>query len=438
MERKSGLFLSTVLIFTMLLFVGCGSAVSNFDNAYDTDETGMNNQAKDPLTESVVPKDTRFGENEPLSSDTDISADVSPTNTQTPETTDIELLIQQMTLREKIGQLFIIRPDSLNMTQSSEHSVIGVTTLTDSMIDALSDYPVGGVAMFGKNIENEEQLTDFIEALQNTSKLKLFMAIDEEGGSVARLANHSAFDLPCYESAAAVGDSGISSDALEMGETIGAYLLRYGFNMNFAPVADVNTNPDNPVIGNRAFSSDATVAAHMANAMADGLQKQNIIPVFKHFPGHGDTAEDSHSGIAINHRSQEEMVSCEWLPYQTLTMKDCVMVGHIAVPNITDTLTPATMSADVVNAVLRQQLGFDGVVITDSLAMGAITDEYSSAEAAIQAIEAGCDILLDPQNFQEAFHGLLEAVETGTIREQRIDESLYRILMLKKEYGLLD
>ena len=432
MKKMISVFLLTIMTATMLL-VGCTPTVSdsNTDSVVETDkqsEASSQGTSESHLNETddiVQPEET----------DT-TSVDIKP------EVDEIESILQHMTIREKVGQLFIIRPDSLDISQTSEQvndsSADGVSALSEAMADMLKNYPVGGIVMFGKNIVNSEQLANFVESLQNTSDVPLFMAIDEEGGLVARLANHSAFDLPKYASAAAVGESMDSSDALSMGTTIGTYLYEYGFNMNFAPVADVNTNPDNPVIGSRAFSSDAGVAAEMAKAMADGLKQQHIIPVFKHFPGHGDTAEDSHSGIAISYKTKEEMESCEWLPYESLTSDDCVMVGHIATPNISGDLTPATMSYEMIHDILRLQLDFNGVVITDSLAMGAITNEYDSGEVAIKVIEAGCDILLGPENFQEAFEAVVNAVENGTIGEERINESVYRILLLKKEYGLLN
>lgn len=365
----------------------------------------------------------------------------SPTAEPTPAEDEIELVLRQMTLEEKIGQLFIIRPDALDFTQTPEQIkdpyAEGVTELTSAMADVLSKYPVGGIALFGKNISTAQQMTGFIGELQSASGIPLFVAVDEEGGRVARIANSSAFDVAKYDSAAAVGASGDTAAAMDMGATIGAYLRQYGFNLDFAPVADVYSNPDNTVIGDRAFSSDAGTAAKMAKAMAEGLKRQQIIPTFKHFPGHGDTAEDSHNGIAVNYKTKEEMESCEWLPYESLSSEECVMVGHIATPELTGDMTPATMSAEIVNGILRQQLGFDGVVITDALAMGAVTEGYTSAEAAVNAIEAGCDILLCPDDFKEAFEGVAEAVSSGTLSEERIDESVYRILLLKQTYGLL-
>lgn len=226
-------------------------------------------------------------------------------------------------------------------------------------------------------------------------------------------------------------------EAAEMGNVIGAYLRNYGFNMDFAPVADVNTNPDNPVIGTRAFSSDPEEAATLAVAMASGLNAQGITAVFKHFPGHGDTAEDSHSSIAVSYKSAEEMASCEWLAYRTLTDTDCVMVGHIATPEITGTLVPASLSHTLVTDILKGELGFEGPVITDSLSMGAITENYTPGEAAIAALEAGCDILLMPNGLAEAFEAVVSAVEDGTFPEETLDAIVTRILTFKQAQGLL-
>lgn len=353
----------------------------------------------------------------------------------------IEQILQQMTLREKIGQLFIIRPDELDLSKTTEQigdsDNEGVTELSSDMAEELKKYPVGGIVMFGKNISTPKQITEFIDELQNASNIPLFIAVDEEGGRVARLANNSNFNATKYKSASSVGESGDTEATKDMGVKIGTYLHQYGFNMDFAPVADVNSNPKNTVIGNRAFSSDADVVTKMSKAMAEGLKSQKVIPTFKHFPGHGDTAEDSHKGIAVSYKEKEEMEACEWLPYKNLSNDDCVMVGHIATPKITGNMTPASMSYGTVNDVLRKQLSFKGVVITDSLEMGAITNDYTSAEAAINAIEAGCDILLCPSNLEEAFEAVIEATKNGTISEERINESVYRILSLKQTYAIL-
>lgn len=355
--------------------------------------------------------------------------------TKPTETDPVQTLLQEMTLTEKVGQLFLICPESLDPAQPLTR---GVTELTEAMEQTLGDYPPGGVILFSQNLENPEQHLRFTGQLRGACFPGLFLAVDEEGGTVARLANHPAFSLPGYESAGAVGASGDPEQAFSMGQTIGEYLRRYGFNLDFAPVADVNTNPDNPVIGNRAFSDDAAQVARLAGAMAQGLEEQGIIPTFKHFPGHGDTAQDSHTGLAVNEKTRQALEECEWLPYQQLTALECVMVGHIAVPEVTGEDTPASLSYTLVTQILRQELGFQGVVITDSLRMQAITDSYDDGEAAVRAIEAGCDIVLMPNDYLAAFQAVVTAVEEGRLTQARLDESVLRILTLKQAYGLLD
>ena len=346
--------------------------------------------------------------------------------TEATEPDPILELMETMSLEEKVGQLFIIRPENIGVTTSA-------STMTATL---LTQYPVGGFILAKHNIQNETQITAFCAAMKQ-GRIPAFVATDEEGGLVSRFANHSAFNLPKYKSPGAVGESGNPEDALEMGNTIGQYLNRYGINMDFAPVADVNTNPNNPIIGTRAFSSDPQIAAIMSRAMAQGLQGNGVIPVYKHFPGHGDTAEDSHSKLAVSYKTLEELQTCEWLPYEDLGADACVMIAHVALPNVTGDMTPATMSYEIIQDYLRQMLGFTGVVMTDGMEMGAISNTYSSGEASIKVIEAGCDMILGPENFKEAYAAVLEAVETGRISMERLDESVYRILVLKQTYGLL-
>lgn len=359
---------------------------------------------------------------------------------QIKDDVSIKAMIEQMDLRQKVGQLFVVLPDSIDPSKTNEQVNNpwgeGTTGVTAPMESMLGNYPVGGIAFLRKNIDNEAQISNFIVSLQEASRIPLFMAVDEEGGRVARLANHKEFNLPKYESPGAIGKSKNPEDALNMGLTIGSYLKKYGFNVDFAPVADVNTNPNNPIIGTRAFSPNAEVAADMSYAMATGLKENNIIPVYKHFPGHGDTKEDSHLGLAVNHKTVDEMLVCEWLPYRKLTNLECVMMAHVAAPKVTGDLTPATMSSTIVN-ILRKQLNFNGIIITDALNMGAITEYYGSGPAAVTAFKAGCDILLVPYDFKEAFTSVLAAVESGEISEARLNESIYRILTLKKVYGII-
>ena len=204
--------------------------------------------------------------------------------------------------------------------------------------------------------------------------------------------------------------------------------------MDFAPVADVLTNVDNTVIGNRAFSSDAGVAAQMVSSAVTGLQETGVSACLKHFPGHGDTAGDSHTGAAQTDRTKEEMVAEEFLPFQSGIEAgvDMIMVGHITAPNLTDgDSLPASISEKIITGVLRNELGYQGIIITDAMNMGAITEYYKSDVAAIMALKAGADMVLMPENFEEAYQGVLDAVVDGTVSEERIDDSLRRIYRVK-------
>ena len=365
----------------------------------------------------------------------DLPEEPEATPQPTPRPDITSLTTADLTLEEKVGQLFIVRPDALDLTLPQETiddaKADGVTELTDAMRGTLQKYPVGGVCQFGKNIESPAQIKAFNAFLQEASDIPLFITVDEEVGAVARLANNDAFDLPQYTSAAAIAEFG-AGNVNFIGSTIGGYLHMYGFNMDFAPVADVNTNPDNPIIGTRAFSSDPAVAAECAVAMAKGLAGEGILPTFKHFPGHGDTAEDSHTGLAYSCRTVDELAACELLPFEAAAEAGphAVMVGHIVVPELTGD-TPATLSAAAIALVPDAE---NTLIVTDSLAMGAITDSYTPGEAAVLALQAGCDVLLMPNGLADAYDAVLAAVQDGTISEQRLDESVTKILRMKAQF----
>ena len=366
--------------------------------------------------------------------------ETTPAETEPPAVPAKEIL-NGMTLREKVGQLFLVRPDALEFSISFEDldnsRADGQSLLSDNMRENLRRYPVGGFIHFQKNIESPEQITDFNQELSASLPIPPFLATDEEGGLVARIANSPQFSVPKFQSAASVGERGPEASQ-EMGWIIGNYLREYGFNMDFAPVADVNTNPKNPVIGTRAFSDDPEQAALCARAMADGLRRNGIIPVFKHFPGHGDTAEDSHQQLAVSRKSKEELLSCEWIPFRQAEARECIMAGHIALPEVTGDMTPATFSREIITGCLKQELGYRGLIITDSLSMGAVLQHHDSAEAALLALEAGCDILLMPASLQEAFDGVLNAVKDGVFPEDQLNEIVLKILTAKIDYHIIN
>ena len=348
-----------------------------------------------------------------------------------------------MTLREKVGQLFIVRPDALDPAQTQDRiddaDAAGVTALTDAMRETLETYPVGGVVLFGKNIESPAQLAAFTADLQEAGRLPMFIAVDEEGGAVARLANSPALSLPQYESAAAVGAEGPAA-AREMARTIGGYLQGYGINLDFAPVADVNSNPDNPVIGTRAFSADPEMAAACVAAAVRGFSEAGVLCCLKHFPGHGDTAADSHDGAVTLDKTLEELRSCELRPFASgiAAGAPLVMVGHISAPSAVppeEANLPASLSPGLIDGLLRQELGFTGLVVTDSLAMKAITENFTPGEAAVRALQAGADLLLMPADLAEAFDAVTEAVETGAIPEAALNAKVARILAAKQSFA---
>lgn len=359
-----------------------------------------------------------------------------------PQADPVDELLAGMTLEEKVGQLFLIRPESLcvELTPQQVHDAadFGVTTWTEEMTERLAEYPAGGIVLFGKNLSNPDQLSAMMAQIEKAGEIPLMVGVDEEGGSVARLANSAGFDLPQFEQMAEIGARGDVEEARQLGGTIGAYLHQYGFALDFAPVADLWTNPQNSVIGSRSFGSDPALVSEMVLAVIDGLHEEGVLSCIKHFPGHGDTRGDSHDGYVLLERSWEELLERELIPFvDNLDNTDLVMVAHILLPQITGDGLPASLSAELITGRLRGELGYDGLVVTDSLAMRAITDQYTSAQAAVLAFEAGADLLLMPQDYTAAFDGVLDAVRRGEVDESRLDESVLRILRAKQKCDLL-
>ena len=346
-------------------------------------------------------------------------------------------VLGKMSLREKVGQLFIVRPEALAENSNAE-TAPATDRVDDAVISRIEEYPVGGIALFSRNITSAEQLPMFISDLQNSSKYPLFIAVDEEGGRVARIANSGYFDVASYKSMEDIGKSGDASKAEEVGRQIGLYLKELGFNLDFAPVADTNTNPQNIVIGDRSYGSDPALVARMVSAQLDGMHDSGIMGTLKHFPGHGDTKDDTHSGYVSIEKTWDELKECELVPFIAAFPKaDMVMVSHITAVNVTSDQLPTSMSETMITGKLRNELGYDGVIITDAMAMGAVADNYTSADAAVTAVKAGVDIVLMPQNLDEAFNGVMNAVTDGEISVKRLDESVMRILKLKARYKLI-
>ncbi len=365
---------------------------------------------------------------------TDSPAQPGPSSTPTrPERT-----LAAMTLEQKVAQLFCVTPEQL--TGASVATVSGPMTA-----DALARIPVGGLVYFSHNIVGDRQLRDMLAGADRLSRASgagvgAFLSVDEEGGPlVARVANSGLFDVPTFPNMSEIGATGDASRAAEVGSTIGGYLADIGFNLDFAPDADVLTNPDNPVIGPRSFGSDPQLVAQMVAAQVEAMLAVGVAPCVKHFPGHGDTMGDSHTGAVYTERSRDEIEACEFEPYRAAieAVVPMVMVGHIETPNFAADGLPASLSPIMMGDVLRGELGFDGIIISDSFSMGAITQRFMPDEAAVQFFAAGGDMLLMPADLTLAYNGALEAIGGGVLTEARIDESVMRILNVKDGLGLL-
>ena len=346
------------------------------------------------------------------------------------------LNIKKMSLREKVGQMFFVRPEALDTTihwtEYQDLPDYKLQQVNKTMRDVSKDYPVGGMILYAHNIVDETQLGEFIAEIRTLNGSPL-LAIDEEGGRIARIANNENFDVPKYESMAAIAESGDPSEAYKAAFTIGSYVKKYGFDIDYAPVADVNTNLENIVIGARAFSDDPETAAEFVVSYLNGLDSAGVIGTLKHFPGHGDVKTDTHSGYAETNKTWEEMLECEMIPFKAgiEAGAQMIMTAHIAAPKVTGDDLPATLSSVILQDKFRGELGFKGIIVTDAMDMGAITTQFGNAEAAIKSIQAGVDVVLCSKDFTQVFDAVVNAVEKGDIEETRIDESVKRILELK-------
>lgn len=332
-----------------------------------------------------------------------------------------------MTLHEKVCQMMFVTPEELTGED-------GVTVAGDATRQALENYPVGGIVYFAKNLESQDQVKEMIDNSQKYSSIGLFVATDEEGGVVNRLMD--TVGTTYIDSMYYYKDDG-DETAYENAYTIANDMSALGFNLDFAPVADVWSNPDNTVIGERAYSDDYAQAAELVGNAVKGFNDGGVMCTLKHFPGHGDTAEDSHYSSAYVHRTKEEIMADEMQPFRSgiEAGAEFVMVGHLIVPDIDE--VPATLSYKIATGILRDELKFEGVAITDSFEMESIADNYSVDDAVVMSVKAGMDMILQPKDMASAVNSIEQAVADGELSEDRIDESVRRILTLKESRGLL-
>lgn len=362
----------------------------------------------------------------------------------------IKDIIDKMTLEQKVAQLFVVSPETLTGVDSVQYA-------GDMTYQALQDYPVGGIVFAKDNIDSSSQFGTMTDNLQSYSEdisgLPLFLAAAEEGGSASVLGNNDNLD-EYYENSYSDDDSDYSSssansvhsgapsmseigrkddstNAYEAGKSIGSLMSAYGLNLDLAPVADVLSG-NSTGIGDRTFGTDVQTVSDMALEVIRGIQEEDVNAAMKYFPGYG-AASSNMSGFPVINSSLDELKKKEFLPYSNAIAQglDFVMVGHISVPNVTGDDTPASLSEKMISEVLRKDLGFKGIVMTDYLNDKTIVKNYSAADAAVKAIQAGADLLLEPDDLEAAYEGVLKAVKKGDITEDRLDESIYRILRVK-------
>lgn len=333
--------------------------------------------------------------------------------------------LDTMTLNEKIGQLFIVGFEG--------------DTINDEIKDLVSNQHVGGVIYFSRNVVDSNQIINLnneIKSLEND--IPLFISIDEEGGLVSRVPE----EFVSLPSSGYIGEFNDENLSYSVGKILSEELNMLGFNMDFAPVLDIDSNPNNTVIGERAFGNNAEIVSRLGIKTMEGLRDGGVIPVVKHFPGHGDTDIDSHYGLPIVTKTLEELKNLEFIPFKNAIDNgaDAVMVSSIILSTI-DSENPSTMSKKVMADILRNDLGFEGVIATDDMTMGAIMDNYNLSDAVVMSINSGGDLILVCHGYDDILNSILavkDAVNSNIISEERINDSVYRILKLKEKYKVND
>lgn len=366
----------------------------------------------------ILPKPT---ENDPNPNVHHISVYTDLKEVDSPVTTSS---VDSMSLEEKVGQMIFGGIEGVELSEKSR--------------EMIREDKVGGIIFFKDNLVNANQIVTLLNSIKAENmqhQYPLFLGIDQEGGRVTRIPELN--NLPTNKQ---IGKKDNPALAFQLGELLGKQLNAFGFNLDFAPVLDVDSNPNNPVIGDRSFGSDPNLVSELGISTMKGLQSENVISVIKHFPGHGDTEVDSHIELPIVSKNMKELQALEFIPFQNALKSgaDVVMIGHILLPEI-DANKPSSISNVVITKILREQLKYEGVVMTDDMTMKAILDNYEIGEAAVEAVKAGNDIVLiahDYEKVQRAIQAILEAVQNEEIKVEQIDRSVERILQLKEKYQL--
>lgn len=335
-----------------------------------------------------------------------------------------------LTLEQKVAQLFVVTPEAITEVGTA-------TQAGEATKEALAAYPVGGLVYFKKNLLSADQTREMIANSQTYAQdacgLPLLVGVDEEGGTVSRIGGNPGFAIPNVGNMADVGATNDPTQAQAVAQTIGGYLCDLGFNLNFAPDSDICGNPATDVMALRSFGTDPALVSDMVSAQVKGFANAGVLCCAKHFPGIGGMTGDSHEGAIVTQNTLDELRIGELAPFEAAIEADVpmVMVGHLTAPNAFGNDVPASLNPAAVTDLLRGELGFQGLVITDSLSMGAVGDFCTPDQAGVAALEAGADLVLMPEDFASAYRGVLDAVCAGTLSEDRIDQSVMRIVKAK-------
>lgn len=354
-------------------------------------------------------------------------------------------LLSRMTLEEKVGQVFVSRVFGHSATAPDQADIdanlreLGVRTAAELLVR----YRLGGIVYFtwAHNTRDPRQIADLSNGIQRASLqqprgLPVLISTDQEHGAVCRVGSPATL----FPGAMAIGAGGSRADARTLGRLAGRELRAMGIRQNYSPVADVNVDPANPVIGVRSFGADPDAVAAMVTAEVEGYRAVGVAATAKHFPGHGDTAVDSHTGFPVITHSREVWEAWDAVPFRAAIAAgaDSVMTAHILLPSLDSSGDPATLSRPIVTGILRERLGYDGVVVTDALDMVGVRTKYGDDRVPVLALKAGVDQLLNPPHLDVAWNAVLKAVQDGELTERRLDVSVLRILRLKARLGLLD
>ena len=356
-----------------------------------------------------------------------------PEETEEPEDPHLvaaQKVLDGMSLEEKVYQLFITSPDKLT-------GRIGTSEAEGTLAEQLQAMPIGGLILYEANVYSADQVRTMLTGVQENAKVPLLIGIDGEPGNDEGLSKFGITEA--FQSASVYGENVDEAGIRQVGKTLGSDMKAVGFNVDFAPVADVLTDGANTEVGDRSFGSDPMIVSSMVREMISGLHESEMIACAKHFPGLGSTVYSTAYSAVASNRSMDELRQTELRPFYAAMEADTdmIMVSHLRFPSVVEGDLPSSLSPIIIQEILRGEMGYQGVVITDSFQKKAISDNYSAAEAAVLAIQAGCDMILLPEDLEQAAEGILTAIENGDIREDRINESVLRILTLKSRYGLL-